>query len=273
VITYYTATETPSELEKCEDKQRKFTRLILAATCCKADVYRQISEMVCSSRISFILLSFCLSSFPVLPQFEVAHSRSLTANMSPSDQQTQFDAGSIDSLEDMFVFTQGSGPASSLVSRSRNETCSKAANRPHGIDASTQTFSAFSQEEIDKSPDLAGWKYVRSCDKDLLQALVKSAEKQAAVDGQQSWREPLHLIQEPRDPSKADSIKMNAYKALSDYLNLKPASSSDGHILTMRGTPWSMLITWHNDFWHRTSFSTLVLLLWLEQYDSRKRSV
>jgi hypothetical protein len=86
VITYYTATETPSELEKCEDKQRKFTRLILAATCCKAGVYRQISEMVCSSRISFILLSFCLSSFPVLPPirsstFEKAPGRHLRLSL------------------------------------------------------------------------------------------------------------------------------------------------------------------------------------------------
>jgi hypothetical protein len=179
----------------------------------------------------------------------------------------------------MFVF--GSPPpgvgdskqTSSLVSRSRSETCSKAANRPLGVDASTQTFSAFSQEEIDKSPDLAAWKYVRSCDKDLLQALVKDAEKGAADDKQQSWREALHLIQETRDLSKADPIEMKAYKALSDYLKLKPASSSDGHILTMRGTPWSMLITWHNDFWHKTSFETRVIVRWLQQYDSRKRSV
>jgi hypothetical protein len=270
VITYYTATETPSELEKCEDKQRKFTRLILAATCCKAGVYRQISEMVCSSRISFILLSFCLSSFPVLPPirsstFEKPHRKHVP--LRPTNAiRCRFDRQS----RRYVCFHSGlrAKQTSSRVSRSRSD-----ANRPHGIDASTQTFSAFSQEEIDKSPDLAGWKYVRSCDKDLLQALVKSAEKQAAVDGQQSWREPLHLIQETRILCKADPIVMNAYKALSDYLNLKPASSSDGHILTMRGTPWSMLITWHNDFWHRTSFSTLVLLLWLEQYDSRKRSV
>jgi hypothetical protein len=249
------------------------------------------------------------------PQSEVAQTRSLIANMPPSDQRTYRDAASTASLgtkwstahtsvldpkslpEDMFVFNspppsiRGSKQTYSLFSSSWNDRWPETANRAPGeskqasstgtdgdmalepgyvgVNVSTQTLSALDQELIDISPDLGAWQHLRTCDEDLLQALVTDITSQTTPAGI-PWRYPLHSTPETYE---ADQSQLESYKALSKYLIDKPGRRADGHILTLLGTPVSTLITWEDGRWYRTSNETAIFCDFLEWYDSRKRTM
>lgn len=167
----------------------------------------------------------------------------------------------VSDLEDMFVF--GGSSIGSTASKESSST---------GVDASTQTYTLFTRDDIADRPELNGWLFLRSCD-DLLNRFLTAkitvtvgSKKLKGSYCAQTLQEAETTFEVSQDP------RFEFVSALHRYLNHEKCRKEpgDAHLfhLSSTGVDSAMIVRATTiPVWAIVWLKAEELTSWLEEYD------
>jgi hypothetical protein len=175
-----------------------------------------------------------------------------------------------------FTNCTGSSNGSRLASSIGSDGEVPRERRRVGVDAPAQTFPILCEEEMANRSELSKWKFLRTCDHDL-KFFLTTKLMHYDEEGSYTFREPRYKGSNFDTTEKALTTlrdkRLEHVVKLHKFLKECHAVKQETHLLHLSDTCRFSAMVFRQEAWCITWLDTHELAGWLEEYDSRKKSV